>query len=217
MPDALFYDTVTPALRKILTELMAAPEFFEFRLVGGTSLSLQKGHRLSVDIDLFTDADYNSIDFNAIDSFLRKKYPYVDTTHTGEDEVGWGTSCFIGDSEGQSIKLDLYYTDKFIRPIKEIDGIRLATVEEIIAMKMDIVSRGGRKKDFWDIHEVMENFSLNDMLALHEERYPFGDNRDQIISNLTSFENADGDFQPICLRDKHWEVIKLDMIDFAKT
>ena len=44
-----------------------------FRLVGGTGLSLYRGHRESVDIDLFTDAPYDSIDFDKIDSFLRSK------------------------------------------------------------------------------------------------------------------------------------------------
>ena len=37
---------------------MELEELNSFRLVGGTSLSLQIGHRMSVDIDLFTDAVY---------------------------------------------------------------------------------------------------------------------------------------------------------------
>jgi predicted nucleotidyltransferase component of viral defense system len=31
----------------------------------------------------------------------------------------------------------------------------MATVEEIIAMKLDVMQRGGRKKDFWDLHELL--------------------------------------------------------------
>ena len=30
------------------------------------------------------------------------------------------------------------------------------------------------------------------------------------------FEDADGDFEPDCLRGKYWEFIKLDLIDFIK-
>lgn len=75
----LHYNTITPLLRKILADLMTADVFANFRLVGGTALSLYRGHRMSVDIDLFTDADYGSVAFNAIDSFLRSNYPYVDT------------------------------------------------------------------------------------------------------------------------------------------
>ena len=49
---------------------MGASIFEPFRLVGGTSLSLQIGHRMSVDIDLFTDAAYGTIDFEKIETFL---------------------------------------------------------------------------------------------------------------------------------------------------
>jgi hypothetical protein len=51
----------------------------------------------------------------------------------------------------------VFYTDPFIQPPIEIDSIRLASIEEIIAMKMDVIQRGGRKKDFWDLHELLSN------------------------------------------------------------
>lgn len=52
MPNNLYYNTVTPLLHRVLKTLMVTKEFDAFRLVGGTALSLYKGHRLSVDIDL---------------------------------------------------------------------------------------------------------------------------------------------------------------------
>ena len=73
MNKSLFYNTVSPLLLSILQDLMKASVFEDFRLVGGTSLSLQLGHRLSVDIDLFTDNIYDSVDFKEIDKYLRKK------------------------------------------------------------------------------------------------------------------------------------------------
>ena len=42
---------------------MHEKQFTPFRLVGGTSLSLQLGHRMSDDIDLFTDDPYDSFNF----------------------------------------------------------------------------------------------------------------------------------------------------------
>ena len=91
---------------------MNVSAFDEFRLVGGTSLSLQLGHRQSVDIDLFTDRLYGSVDFNVIDDHLRKQYAYVDTFET--EVVGIGKSYYIGTSKDECIKLDLFYTDPFI-------------------------------------------------------------------------------------------------------
>ncbi len=146
MGNKLYYNALPPLLLNVLKSLMAAKEFEVFRLVGGTALSLYRGHRVSVDIDLFSDAPYNSIDFGAIDAFLRNTFSYVDTNEY--KVVGPGKSYYIGDSEEDCVKLDLFYTDKFIQDIILIDGIRLATIEEIIAMKIDIISRGGRKKTF---------------------------------------------------------------------
>jgi len=215
MANKLYYNALTPLLLNVLKSLMAAKEFEVFRLVGGTALSLYRGHRVSVDIDLFSDAPYDSIDFGVIDAFLRNTFSYVDTNEY--KVVGPGKSYYIGDSEEDCVKLDLFYTDKFIQDIILIDGIRLVTIEEIIAMKIDIISRGGRKKDFWDIHEIKDDYSIYKMLDLHKQRNPDTHDGDQIIRNLTNFKIADDDFDPICLMGKYWEIIKLDIIDFANT
>jgi len=211
MSKTLFYNTVNPRLLSTLQMLMRATEFNPFRVVGGTSLSLQLGHRESVDIDLFTDFTYDAVDYKAIDQYLKLNFLYADTFAT--DLVGKGKSYYIGESSSKCIKLDLFYTDTFIRPELIIDGLRLASIEEIIAMKIDIISRMGRKKDFWDIHELLEYYTVEQMLEFHKERYPYSHNKKEIITNLTRFEQADNDFNPICLKGKYWEVIKLDFLD----
>ena len=63
---------------------------------------------------------------------------------------GWGKSYYVGRSSEESVKLDLYYTDDFIDEIQEFNGLRLASKAEIAAMKLDLVQRTGRKKDFWN-------------------------------------------------------------------
>lgn len=207
----MYWNTVNDLLRDSLNLFMNVSEFSEFRLVGGTCLSLQIGHRESVDIDLFTDSAYGSVNFDLIDSFLRRNFNYVDTL--SEFHPGMGRSYFVGSTSMNSIKLDLYYTDRFFQPSVIEDNIRMASIEEIIAMKMDVISRGGRKKDFWDIDELLSNYSIEEMIALHARRYPYSHNRLEIITNLSDFTNADDDFNPICLRGKIWEIIKLNMIE----
>ncbi|RYX80415.1 hypothetical protein EON73_05445 [bacterium] len=143
----LFWNTVTEVLEISLHKLMQGEPFREFRLVGGTALSLYWGHRMSIDIDMFTDAPYGSIDFNSIDKFLKENFNYVQGDFGGNP--GIGKSYVIGPNQESAIKLDVYYSmDPFYQVQNEIDNIRIATVEEIIAMKVDIVQRGGRKKDF---------------------------------------------------------------------
>lgn len=211
MPDRLYWKTVTPMLKDALTKTMENDLFHSFRLVGGTSLSLQLGHRISVDIDLFTDAEYGSIDFTLIEDFLKKTFSYVSDPTPGI--IGIGMSYFVGNNSDEAVKLDLYYTDAFIQPNLGIGPYRLATIEEIIAMKIDIIQRGGRKKDFWDLHELMPKYSVAQMIALHSERYPFSHDEQMIRTNFIDFTKADDDLDPNCLRGKYWELIKSDIAD----
>lgn len=211
----LHFNTVTPLLKTILEDLMQAREFESFRLVGGTALSLYYGHRMSVDIDLFSDAEYGSLDFKAMDDYLRVHYFYVDSMDIAP--IGMGKSYYLGRSAEESVKLDLYYTDPFIEEVQVSNGIRLATKAEITAMKLDVVQRGGRKKDFWDIDQLRQDFTIEEMLELHEKRYPYTHDRKLLKQQFTNFSSADEDFEPLCLRGRHWELIKLDMIDFIGT
>lgn len=210
----LYYSTVSPLLLEILKALMVRKEFSVFRLVGGTALSLMRGHRISVDLDLFTDEEYGSVDFGAIDKYLQSAFPYVDMMDYGQ--VGMGKSYYVGESSSNCIKLDLYYTDKFIRKSVLVDEIRLANEEDIIAMKMDVIMRTGRKKDFWDIDELKDSYTIEQMAMLHEERYPFAFNKTVLKEKLVDFSLADEDFEPVCLKGKYWELIKLDMVDSSE-
>ena len=203
----LYYNTINELLKSSLFLCMQAPVFDSFRLVGGTALSLQIGHRESIDIDLFTDIPYGTIDVDQIDYFLRQHFNYISSSTLSP---AFGKAYFLGDKKYETFKLDLFYTDPFIQPYEEIDSIRLASVEEIIAMKMEVIQRGGRKKDFWDLHELLDQFNIIQMIALHEKRYPYSHNKELIINNLTHFDYADEDLNPICLRGKYWELIKDD-------
>jgi hypothetical protein len=206
--------TVSDTLWETLLTLMQIDQLRSFRLVGGTSLSLLMGHRMSVDIDLFTDTEYDSIDFDGIDNVILATFPYVEMGYGGNNSMG--KSYFIGNSPDDLVKLDLFYTDPFIFPEINVEGIRIACKEEIAAMKLEVVGHGGRKKDFWDLHELLDHYSLNEMLDFYEKRYPYSYTRDQLILMLTNFKTAEVDFNPICLRNKYWELIKLDFEESVK-
>jgi len=159
MENNLYWNTVTPLLKSTLDQLMGSEIFYPFRLVGGTSLSLQLGHRISVDIDLFTDREYGSVDFRAIEKYLRGIFTYVSSP--ASDILGMGQSYLIGSDENNSVKLDLYYTDSFIQSELVIGSYRLATVEEIIAMKVDVVQMLVGKRIFGIFMRYWINIQLN--------------------------------------------------------
>ena len=87
----------------------------------------------------------------------------------------------------------------------------MASIEEITAMKMEVIGQNGRKKDFWDIHELMDIMSIKQMIELHSERYPYTYTPEDLKNKLIDFQYADADFDPICLKGKYWELIKQDI------
>lgn len=204
----LYLNTISDLLWKALNQLMSLEEFRSFRLVGGTSLSLQLGHRESVDIDLFTDLQYGSLDFSKLEVILIKTFPYVDGTYTGDP--GMGRSYFVGNNENELVKLDLFYTDSFVYPCIIEQNIRLSSIEEVAAMKFEIIAQGGRKKDFWDVHELLDLYSLDELIGFYLKRNPYGYSRSELLQQTVDFSVAENDFTPNCFREKDWELIKLD-------
>lgn len=205
----LYWTTVNDLLKDCLITLMHSEEFKEFRLVGGTALSLHLGHRMSVDIDLFTDAPYRSIDFDKLEAYLNKAFDYVQGDFGGNPAIG--KSYLIGTDRSNFIKLDVYYSmDPFFQKAIEEEGIRLASIEEIIAMKVDVIQRGGRKKDFWDLHETLDQYTIKQMIDLHSQRFEWTHDEALINQNFIDFKEADNEPDPICLKNKEWEFIKDD-------
>lgn len=212
----LQFHTIKPELKTILSELMNEPLFDDFVLVGGTNLSLRLGHRKSVDIDLFTDAEYGSIDFKELENYLQWRYPYYDTLSTS-GPTAFGNTYYIGQDKDSSIKLDLMYTDApFFEKHNINKGIRMATINQITAMKIEAINTGGRKKDWWDIHELLTIYTLDQMLSLHKRWEQWTHNREQLLDKLIIFNNADKEPDPMCLKGKNWDIIKMDIIKEVK-
>lgn len=206
----IHWNTVSPLLKEILIDLMTENLFSPFRLVGGTALSLQIGHRMSVDIDLFSDSEYGSLDFKEFRSYLENKYPYCEFRNM--DNVSFGTYFYVGYSKDEYVKIDFYYTDTFVFDEIITENIRMASPEEIIAMKLEVTLNSKRKKDFWDLHYYLSIYTIDGMISFYNLRYPYNDNS-TIKKELLDFGETDFEPNPICLLNKDWEVIKLDFYE----
>ena len=142
-------ETISPDCLILLEELMALPELQTFRLAGGTALSLQYGHRISVDLDIFTD---RSFDLAELEVALRVHYP----TFIKDFSNRLGFSGYIN-----GVKTDFVnWSVPFMRPVIEIDNIRLTSPEEIAAMKLETISSRQMKKDYYDIYELLKSYSM---------------------------------------------------------
>ena len=204
------YHTVSNILLECLQKLMANAVFNDFVLVGGTALSLQLGHRISVDIDLFTAREYGSMNLDEIKNALITTFPYTKRLEV-LTERNLGYMVYIGNSKAENVKLDLFYTEEFIAPIVQQDGLRLASLQDITAMKLQAIVNHKRKKDFWDIHELLEHFTLDEMIQYGIQRNPYTLTENDIFEALCHSTELSQDNVINCLRGKYWELIVEDL------
>lgn len=216
----LHTQTTSKELLKVLKKLMSDDRLADFRLVGGTALSLLRGHRISDDIDLFTFQNYGFVDFTAIENNIRNTFSFVINSNDNFPELKElttiGLHLYLGEDEATSVKVDIInWNDPFHFAPLIIDEIRMATELEIATMKLDAISRGGRKKDFWDLAELLDSYSLENMMALYQEKYSYYDIT-AVWKGLLDFSIADQMPDPICLKGRSWEVIKREITDHVK-
>ena len=154
-------ETVEASTLDLIHRLMADEDLQEFNLVGGTALALMFGHRISIDIDLFTD---NPFDAEKLGKVLSTKYK-VDNLETDNNTI----NCFIED-----VKVDfIAHCYPWIQPAIFLEDIRMASIEDIAAMKFNaIVQDGSRLKDFIDIYILLEHRSLAQLLSCYVQKYP---------------------------------------------
>lgn len=156
-----------------------------------------------------------------IEGDIRALFPTV----VNDDDIlgielqnNFGLHLHIGVGDNPSIKTDIlnWTVAEFIFPALQINDLRLATVEEIALMKLNVISRGGRKKDFWDLSEILETHRIKDLLDQYSVKYPYEEIQD-IIDGLENFEVAEQMPDPICLKQKHWDLIKAEMHEVSNS
>ncbi len=208
----LHYETVSPLLKETLQKLVNSPIFKDFTLIGGTCLSLQLGHRRSIDIDLFTDIDYGTMNTKEMKEFIQRSFPYSENTDS-LDTSALGYTLYMGDSPIDKIKVDFFYTEKFIFPIQEIDHIRIADIREIAAMKLSaITEEEPRQKDFWDIHELNEKYSFKDMIDWGIKRNEWSVTEEGILNGFQKIDSVKESPEGIdCFKGNYWSLVKDDL------
>lgn len=211
---ALHIHTISRLLHQTLMELMRSPNLKEFYLADASALSLQYGHRHANEIDLYTAIPYSESELNKLKSYLHNTFGNGE--HHQFAPKGNGTSFFLYNLNKDYVKVDIYYSEPFIEAATTIDNIRFAGPKDVMALKLEQIRRGGSKSDFWDLHYLIGQHSLETVLAAHKERYPEKHQKNELRKKLTDFQLADDDFDPPCLLKKDWNLVKLDLLDAVK-
>lgn len=192
----LSYRTIDPHTLELLKALQADKALGELRLVGGTALALQYGHRCSIDLDLFGHIDIEDDDLIE----LLRCYGNVEVRQLTKN-----IKIFTIDG----IKVDIVnYKYPWIDDPIEEDGIVLASPKDIAAMKVNAIEGRGTKKDFIDIFELLKYFSLKEILDMYAAKYPENSIFRALLS-LSYFDDADTQPMPTMFTDDDWSSIKV--------
>ena len=187
--------TVHQGTLELLKKIMHMPVLQSFNLVGGTALSLQIGHRISVDLDLFSNQDFDN------------------ATITRALEAIGNLAVLVDNPPFLQVRLDdvkvdmLKYPYAFVEQYNEIEGVRLVSVETIATMKLLAVARHGAKKDFFDIYFLLERYTLAQLLAQFEKILPNIDTF-HIVKSMTYFGDAEAELNPKMLIKVSWQTVK---------
>lgn len=191
----LHYETITPETHSLLEKLSDLSVLKDARLVGGTALALQLGHRTSTDLDFFGRINADSEELRDI---LREIGSVEIASVSKNINIFWINGIKVDMANYPYPWLDL--------PIEE-NRVRLASLNDIAAMKIAAIVNRGTKKDFIDLYTLLQSFSLDNILDMYSRKYSDG-SLFIVMKSLIYFDDAETDPMPNVLNDATWEDVK---------
>jgi predicted nucleotidyltransferase component of viral defense system len=203
----LFWNTITDDMRLVLMEFSQSAFTKSFYLAGGTALSLQLGHRLSVDLDLFSPTE----DIPTIRPMLENSFSKFPGTLA---DSSWGNLVYLINN----VRVGFYgYGFPLVAPLVETEGLRLASIEDIALMKLNAMLSRAARKDFYDLYFICKNISLKQIFKKADQKYPsVRDFEAQATKRLVYFENAENETEPSLMENVAWQSVKEYFIKQAK-
>ena len=193
----LCHAAIEHATLELLKRIQALPELAATRLVGGTALAMQLGHRVSVDLDIFGEWDLNC-DLVAV----LRAVGNVQTPRGSKD----GRMRFFT-IDGVKVDCVTYSRYPWLDPPVCEEGVRLASERDIAAMKINAITNRGTRKDFVDLAFLLRRYSLSEMIEWYVAKYPDG-HVALAARSLSYFADAEETPQPLMLQPFDWDEAK---------
>ncbi len=190
----LRFDTIPAEVKQLLLNLAPEPALSGFALGGGTSLALRFGHRISIDLDFFTKEPFDTEELMTARSL------------EGAEVVANATNSLTLDAGGVKVDL-LRHSYPLLMPMDSYGGLRLLSLEDVAAMKLNAVSNRGSRKDFFDVAELLRHFSLGDLLSFFTRKYANSDPF-TVIRSLAWFDDAELEPDPLPHNGPTWKDVK---------
>lgn len=204
----LFWNTISNSMKEVLEGFMNSSLASEFYLAGGTALSLQIGHRLSVDLDFFSLSE----DIPSVRNVIEKALvPF----QFNLSDSSWGNLVYLFND----VRVGFYgYGYPLVSPLVTVGNVRLANIQDIALIKFDALLTRASRKDFYDLYFICQQITLKKLLDLSTQRYPsVRDFEVQVTKRLVYFDNAEEETNPVMLKKTDWHTVKKFFIEQAKT
>lgn len=196
----LHEQALPPGNLPVLRELLEVPLLRHHALVGGTALALRYGHRLSVDLDLFSTAP---MDTTAVIEALEARFS-ARFSFRRDQQAKWAVFGFI-----DGIKLDIvHFPHQRIAEVSMEGGIPMYADADIAAMKIEAILHRAKKKDFYDLEVLLRKHGLAQVMEWHRAKYPDNSIAISIPYAITYFKDAEDSEDPISLQGQTWEGVK---------
>ena len=199
--STLHWEALEPNSREAFAMVSRALTGGAHYLAGGTALALMEGHRISVDLDVFTHA---MTDIEAVLGRLRGQVPELSVT-----SVSAGT--LYVEVLGVQVSV-IEYGYPLLGPTVSSNGsgLVLASRDDIATMKLSAIASRGSRKDFVDLWVLLSRHrSLREYLKLFEQKFAVRD-VGHVVRSLVHFDDAESDPPLRLLADIEWELVKRD-------
>lgn len=193
----MFTKAVSQSTRDALALLGVSKILSNAYLAGGTACALYFGHRYSFDLDFFTNQEFPT-------KIVVKQLEGVKGFNL-QKTVKW---TILGSFPGVKFSYFYYPYPLIAKPLKFVN-IRIASLEDIAAMKIAAICDRGTKRDFIDLYFIVKKkFSLSIILKLYDKKYKkLSNNLYTILKSLAYF--VDAEKQTIQMIQKiSWEEVK---------
>lgn len=195
----LYYETIHPDTLELLKKIQSLKLFADTRLVGGTALALQIGHRKSVDLDFFGHMDAS------LEEIAMEFSEFADVKPLSSSKA---IRFLIVD--GVKVDIVSYPYDWIDDPVIE-DGVILAGVKDIAPMKLSAITNRGTKKDFIDLYFLLKRYSFNELVDFYLKNYSDAQ-LFTVLKSLTYFDDAEIDPMPVMAEPVNWDEIKTAIV-----
>ena len=189
-------------------ELSADERLKDYFLVGGTALSLQLGHRRSIDLDLFTRQPFDS----------HLLFDYLGNTYKNHEIKPVAKFANTLMATMDKIKVDFIQHDyPLLYALKNYGALRMASMDDIAAMKVNaIVQSGERMKDFVDLAEIAKYRTVNQVMDAYHKKYSQGMPAPFAKKAISYFQDVDVAERPVMMEGKlDWSATKRLLVAFA--